>query len=107
MRQPSVEFDGESVLLVVRVPVDGSPFDHHADLVPGSRQAVGPLDVPQVAVFEHRVDPVPGRRENVFERGSPAHFLAQLQRFCEPFLGGEPPADRLGYPAAGVVDGIG
>jgi hypothetical protein len=68
---------------------------------------MGSFDVTQVAVFEHRVDAIAGRREHFFERGPPAHFLAQLQRLDEPFCGGEAPTDRAGNPAAGIVEGLG
>src|SRR5580692_6160434 len=52
MREPAVKLDGELVLLVVRVPVDHLAVDDDAYLMPGSRQAVGALDVAQVPVFQ-------------------------------------------------------
>jgi hypothetical protein len=58
MGEPAVKLDGELVLLVVRVPVDHLAVDDDADLMPGSRQAVGALDVAQVPVFQDRVDAV-------------------------------------------------
>jgi uncharacterized membrane protein YdfJ with MMPL/SSD domain len=49
MGQPSVQLDGDPELVVVRVPVDDLAVDDDADLVPGTRQAVGALDVAQAA----------------------------------------------------------
>jgi hypothetical protein len=104
VRQPAVELDGELVLLVVSVPVRGLAVDDHAHLMPGPRQAVGPLHIAQIPVFEHRLDPVASGREHIAEFGAPAHFLAPRQCGPELFLGGQPPAASARYPAAGIVE---
>jgi hypothetical protein len=77
MRQLPVQLDGELVLLVVHVPVHGLAVDDDAHLMPGPRQTVGALDVPQVPVFQYRVNSVTGGRENVAELIAPASGRVQ------------------------------
>ena len=100
MGEPAVEL----VFLVIRVPVDHLAVDDDAYLMPGARQTVGALDVAQVPVFQDRVDAMARGRENIIELRAPPHFLAHRQGGAELFLGGEPLAAGLGYPAAGVVE---
>jgi hypothetical protein len=103
MRQPTIQLDGDLVLLVVGIPVNGFAVDDHVELMPRRRKAMGTLDVAQVPVFQHRMDPIARRRQDIAKLRPPAHFLAHRHRRPELSLGGQPPAASPGNPAARII----
>ncbi len=79
----AIEFHDHSVLAVEDVPPDAATSLHGVSLPFGGRQAMGSLDVSQVAIFQRRVHAIGDILERLKNLRPPARPPAHLHSLPE------------------------